>query len=378
MKTGKTLVEFAKEVERQAREKQDFLAPVTMLDVASTVIEGGKVSASDIRVGDTGSYDMLPLAHRQLGEYVGIPATFYDFLRTSGAVDPFNTAVPLFDAVVNGLLKQKPADDRRLIRTLDGKMRSMLSDRYRVLDNDAIFPRMMSVLQDVPGLDLANSSMEITDNRLYMQIVDSNKPAPAPGTHDKMDVLFRGAIISNSETGQGSFSIRPLIFHQVCSNGMIITKEAKRKYHTGSSGFGDQGDVWEYAEDDTIKARNEATVLEMRDALRRALSDDLFAKITDDIAAVNGIPVAPKAVEGVIENVTGRFRLSQPERDNVFGNFIGSGNLSVWGIIEAMTKAAQSEEVSYDRSVEMQMQAGMILSLPKHEVMALAEGAKLN
>lgn len=46
-------------------------------------------------------------------------------------------------------------------------------------------------------------------------------------------VVFAGFVISNSETGHGSFSIIPQITIQVCDNGMTFTRDAMREVHLG-------------------------------------------------------------------------------------------------------------------------------------------------
>jgi len=56
---------------------------------------------------------------------------------------------------------------------------------------------------------------------------------------------------------------------------MIRQDFAKRKYHTGAR-LGGEGDTYEYYRDDTVRTRNEATVLEMRDLIRSALSEAVF------------------------------------------------------------------------------------------------------
>lgn len=55
-------------------------------------------------------------------------------------------------------------------------------------------------------------------------------------------VVFAGMVVSNSETGHGSFSITPRIVAQVCDNGMTITATRCARstwvvaWTTGSSG----------------------------------------------------------------------------------------------------------------------------------------------
>lgn len=46
-------------------------------------------------------------------------------------------------------------------------------------------------------------------------------------------MVFAGFVVSNSETGHGSFSLTPQLTVQVCDNGMTITRDAVREVHLG-------------------------------------------------------------------------------------------------------------------------------------------------
>ena len=46
-------------------------------------------------------------------------------------------------------------------------------------------------------------------------------------------LVFAGFVLTNSETGHGSFAIAPRLIAQVCSNGYTITRDAMREVHLG-------------------------------------------------------------------------------------------------------------------------------------------------
>ena len=83
-------------------------------------------------------------AHGQLAERVGIPKAYYDRMREH--------APALFDTNVNHWLLA--SDGRRLVRTLDGHARAILSDRYRMLDNDDLAAVALPVLRPLRLLRL--------------------------------------------------------------------------------------------------------------------------------------------------------------------------------------------------------------------------------
>ena len=52
-------------------------------------------------------------------------------------------------------MQARPADERRLVRTLDSNARAFLSDRYRPLDHDEILERVLPALDSEVAANLA-------------------------------------------------------------------------------------------------------------------------------------------------------------------------------------------------------------------------------
>ena len=375
MKKGLSLMDFATEVQTRDNAKADYLAPVKLLDVSTN--GSTRLVMREVEDGEGNELSPLPIngiAHGQIANYLGIPKAFYDHvLRNTDVIrDPNDPTLALYDTLVNGMLRAC-ADDTRLVRTLFGDVRGFLSDRYRQMDNLEILTRLLPVIQQLPAVNWDESSLQVTDQKMYLQLVDTSKPVTVKGGHSKMDdVLQRGVVISNSEVGQGSFSVQPLVWRQVCSNGLVITEYAARKFHVGGRNTGDAGITWQ---SDTQKARNEVTILEMRDLMVTAMSDEFLNRIAARAEEAAGIPIKGTQVEPVIRNVTERFRLTQDEGKAAQGHLIESGDLNLWGLVNSITRAAQDVE-SYDRSVELQAIGGNLLALPKHEMGALLVEAR--
>src|SRR5207237_10392183 len=165
MRTGKTLVELAQEIQRQAGAKADYVAPVQALSLNTT-------DCTTLEVADHGRYALTPVSHRQVGSHLGVPADFYDRLRV-GAVDlrdPYDPSHSLFETTVNALLQARPADERRLVRTLDSNARAFVSDRYRPLDHAEILEPVLPGLGEVRR-DWSRSRLEVGAQRPYMTVV---------------------------------------------------------------------------------------------------------------------------------------------------------------------------------------------------------------
>src|SRR6266851_4483397 len=362
MKTGKTLVELAQEIQRQACAKADYVAPVQALSVSAS-------GRTTLDVEDHGQYDITTTTHRQISGHLGIPADYYDRLQ-AGAVelrDPYHPSRSLFEATVDALFQARPADERRMVRTLDGSARAFLSDRYRPLDHDEILEQVLPALGEF-DLDWSQSSLEVTEQRLYMKLVNPQVEADvAVG-----DPVQAGVLVTNSEIGMGSFSVTPLVFRLVCRNGMIRQDFAKRKYHTGAR-LGGEGDTYEYYRDDTVRARNEATVLEMRDLIRSALSEAVFGKIVDSLREAAGIRILGDPIK-TVKQLQARFNLTNDERGSVLRALVEGGNLSMWGLANALTRIDE-EAPTYDRATDLEMIGGQVLALPPASVKELMAAA---
>ena len=126
MKAGLTITEMAQEIERQSTAKADYLVNPQALEMEAL---GGPPM---LRVLDNSGVDQMePLviqetAHRQMGAHLGIPWKYYDKMLQE---DP-----DLLAYNVNRWFQTREPT-QRLLRTIDGRARAFLSNRYRRIDN---------------------------------------------------------------------------------------------------------------------------------------------------------------------------------------------------------------------------------------------------
>ena len=157
MKQGRTIFDLAEELERQRRNRKDFVADTRKLAVKTK--EGQSLLQVVLPEGAE-EFVVSELMHRQLGERLQIPQKYYQKMRGE---DP-----ELLDYNINRWFTQQPAS--RMVRTLDGKARAFLSDRYRRLDNlelaDVVFP----FIKDMKGADLA--SCEVTESHMFIKVIN--------------------------------------------------------------------------------------------------------------------------------------------------------------------------------------------------------------
>ena len=190
-------------------------------------------------------------------------------------------------------------------------------------------------------------SCEVTENRLYLKIVNHRlEMAVAPG-----DYVQAGVLISNSEVGLGSVSVQPLVYRLVCTNGMIVNDMGERKNHVGRTAKALEDSFHIYS-DETIEAEDKAFLLKLRDVTAAAIEESRFAQVVGRLKEAADVPITGKVPE-VVE-LTGRsYGLNQDEQDSILQYLISGGNLSKYGLSNAITRASQEVE-SYDRATALE------------------------
>jgi len=341
---GSSINTLWQEVERVEQAKQDFIISSQSL----SMVEQEELPLLDIP--SIGKFGLTEHAHLQMAERLQIPKKYYDRMRTE--------APDLLCLNVNQWLK-KPESEKRLVRTLDGRVRAILSDRYRPYDN---YPVALGVMEGLKGIeDLEIQSANLTDTNLYIQVV-------SPRIQDMVkvnDIVQAGIMVSNSEIGLGAVRVEPLVWRLKCLNGMVLS-ETLRKAHIGRK-LGEDGYVdTKYFQQETIAADMKAFMMTVRDMVKAAVSDvSLFQAGVEKLKVASGIPISGK-LESVIENVTTRFSFSADEKDQMFKNLISDGDLTRWGLANAITAVGREVE-NADRAAFLERTGGNIIELSEKD-----------
>lgn len=102
----------------------------------------------------------------------------------------------------------------------EGIIRSILSEEYSILNNSQIVNTVKENLEN-SRLDYNIETGYIDDNRLHLRItLDPTTQAFGKDIVGTDDIIKSGIDIINSETGRSSFRMEPLIFREVCKNGL--------------------------------------------------------------------------------------------------------------------------------------------------------------
>ena len=393
-----TLADMVTILRGQRARRLDVVAPASAIHAydGNLVIDNTVPQvAADGVTSAAGTYRPTAVADEGIADKLGIGLAYLRRLR-SGRPD-------LWDANVNGWLHGDqlagyPADDRKfLVRLFQaegdglGVARAFLSDSYKVIDNlDALMATLDGIRQ--AGTDVRFDGLDLTERRLYARVVaprvrvlapallagyrspfggrtyvpgggwtpEQAREAAArerrgyePGTEP---VLFAGFVISNSEVGDGAWSITPRVVAEICGNGLQITADVTRAVHLGSRQ--DEGVVRYSA--DTMDKELALITARARDAVATFLSPDyLIGKITD-LERTAGVPVTHP--DQTVRLVAKAAKFSDETADAILGHFIRGGQLTAGGVMQAVTSVAQTLDDA-DAVHEMEAQALRVLDL---------------
>lgn len=342
MKSGRDLICLATELQRQLASKRDLIVPSPLMRHA-TDADGISRIVVDVADGPK-AYGVTDLARRQLADKLKIPYVYFERMRSDQPA--------LLDSNVNTWLQSET--DKRMLRTLDGQVRAVLSDRYRRLDNYELAEHVLPILKGLP--DARFESVELTQTRLYLKVVTPRVVYEvAPG-----DIVQAGVVVSNSEVGQGTLSVQPLVYRLVCRNGLIAADHGMRKTHVGKA-VGSSDDAVVLFAEDTLQADDQAFFLKVRDVVRAAVSEASFVQIAQKMQRTLGIRLQSNTAK-VVEVLADRYTLNETERSGVLQHLIEGGDLSAYGLVNAVTHYSQDVQ-DYDRATEFEMLGGKLIEL---------------
>ena len=253
-----------------------------------------------------------------------------------------------------------------MVRTLDGKARAFLSDRYRTLDNFDLSHAVLPILMEQPDMEIVSS--QFTETRFYIKAVFPR----ITGEVAVGDAVQSGVVISNSEVGSGSLQVSPLIYRLVCLNGMISAYGGQKKYHVGRAAQGDS-DTFEIYRDETIQADDKAFWMKVQDTVRASTQQAVFETIVEKMRESKGLEITGRPVAAV-EELAKKFTYTETQQGNILEHLMRGGDFSQYGLLNAVTRSSQDED-DYEAATQMERDGGRIIELPKSEWSVIAQAA---
>ena len=344
MKTGRPLNEVMMELNRQNQRKKDYIGSAQALRLFEDgqTFEIGSISGAQ-------QFGTTRLFHRQVASALGIPAKYYDIMQSQKP--------ELLAQNVNAWLSDR--DNSYMIRTMDygtGRVaRALLSDRYRRIDNMEIASAGLPLFAGSDQYEVVSS--EVTEDRMYLKILSRRlEMEVVPG-----DYVQAGVVISNSEVGLGSVNVQPLVYRLVCSNGLIVNDMGERKNHVGRAAKAVEDSFHIYS-DETMEAEDKAFLLKLRDVTMAAIEEGRFAQVVGKLKESAGIPITGKVTE-VVELTGKTYGFNTDEQDSILQYLIAGGDLSQYGLSNAITRASQDVE-SYDRATDLEGIGWQVAAMP--------------
>lgn len=168
---------------------------------------------------DKRSRSMHDHAFGQVGQIAGAP--WVRDLATRGD-DEDNYGAQHAAAILNDIFSR--AGSRHLVRTVEGKVRGVVSDKFRRIDARPILDAALGAFGAVGLVPYDGRWLE---TKMEIQAIIPQLFRPAPG-----ELIAFGLSLRTSDYGDGAFDIRAFILRPACANGMIGESQL-RAVHVG-------------------------------------------------------------------------------------------------------------------------------------------------
>lgn len=336
------LAPLLQELKRQRETRKDFIVDSRSLNA---VAEPGCIV---IDIPNQGGHQLTPWAHSQMAGKVGIPLNYYNKM-----LDAKN-----FKLLADNINAWLHTEDNRMIRLLDGRIRAILSDRYRVLDNfDMMFHAMFEFEQ--AGAEIHR--VDLTESHLYIKAVTPRLQGEIrPG-----DVVQGGVIIRNSEVGASRFVVQPFVLRLRCTNGLIV-QEGYSRVHLGRRK--EEGEFnWS---SETIRLENDAIWSAVSDVIRQTFDPAGFEAMVARLKSNAETPV--KAPVQAVDNIVTQAGLTDDVKAMLLERFLGEKDFTQWGLVNGMTHTARDLK-DPGQQVELETKASAIALMPAEAFIRLID-----
>lgn len=310
-----------------------------------------------------GVYNPTRVCDEGIATKLEIPLAYVRKMRTEHPA--------LWDANVNGWL-ERDGGRKFLVRTfpgVDGEpgiARAFLSHKYQIIDNyDVLSAALMGVR--AAGVEVDIMGTDLTERRMHVRAVARNLDIAAPellanykapsgdrGSDNPMVGL--GFRLANGELGGGAYTISPYVVIRVCTNGMTLPSFTERVVHL--SGGKNVGTIqWSR---DTNRKHLDLITSRTSDAVRQFLRPEVLREFIDGITEQAAVKITDP--EAVITTVCKTLKFSDEQRKDIFAHFIGGGDVTAGGVMQAVTSVAQIQPDG-DAAAEMDARALEALAL---------------
>lgn len=319
---------------KEARSNYD-LARDFILNTGDLFYTEGKIA-----IPEMGIFTLGYTAEKQIATWYNIPIKYLYRLKNDGR-----------QGALDGLIQWHFSNVRKnaMIRTLGDRARALLSTSYERRDNWQVLGAILPTLQGIENLTFR--SVSINEDNMYLKLlIPDLEREVTPG-----DVVRFGVLIQNSEVGKGSVYLAPFVERLVCTNGLVVTSLANRSYHVGR-----RKDLDVMLTDKTKRLDDEAFTAKVGDIIKYFLSPSVVERITRSFREASEKQIEENPIK-VITELQRDYSVTESEGEKILAHLIKGGNLTTWGYVNAITRAAEDAE-AYSRATELEMIGGVFLN----------------
>lgn len=308
-----------------------------------------------------GLLDLNPTnhAHGQIGGYAEIPAQYYNRLKLENPGLLANNVNHGF-GMAHAKAVAAGRNTGRMVRTYRGKLRALLSSRYRRLD---CFDLFQAVAPALIRLGFEPISCELTDTRLYIKVVSPK----ITGQIGVGEAVQYGLVISGSDVGEGMVTVEPMVYKLACKNGAIMEASIK-KTHVGRNEAEEANRV--HYTQETRALDDLAFWNKVRDVVNGTATPEAFEQEVNKIKAAAGQAITqgnfPILVQRVANEIGG-INLTETLKSSILGNLMAGAHgagLNKWGMASAFTFAAHDVAgLDYDDSTALERAGSRIINM---------------
>ena len=312
--------------ERDSMVRRLFDTPVPLAELEASLCRLDErfhdtlVPSRELKVADDGrllvggeAHRLQPRALDQLAARLKVPASYLRRCPTDLQAHNLNRWLGQLHSTV-------------LVRFDSQSVRALLSDRYQPVSNlEMVRSMLRAVPEDTPV------RYELTGSLFVAQVL-------TPGYRQRG--IHGGMNIVNSETGHAVVRLSALLFRTICLNGLIMGDQevSLRRRHTH----------------DAQKTLEELTGM-------AELAWGRVAGFPGRLEGTRTIRIAEP--EPVFDKIAERYGLGPPQRRAIGEAFQVEPGLSLFEVINAVTRAANFERLPLEERTELQEVGGRILQL---------------
>jgi hypothetical protein len=366
MKSGiHSIQEFAAEIARRAETKKDFIANTKNVEMVP------HAGAPTVGVGDM-EFGINKIGHAQIAEVAKIPKQFYDRMLE----DP--DYQPVLCDTVNTIWRKQAT--KQLFRTQDGDLRCVRSDKFRTdMEYEDIAASLLPVLL---AIDVDVMSCQVTDTRMYIKCVDKKVTRElaaiggkfGDGKHNIVRCLSPAITISDSEVGYGGANVLTGLFDSFCSNLATFNERSVRKYHVGARHELVGEAHYTMLTDETKRKTQVATMAQLVDVTRAAFDRVQFDALACKVEGTQADKIESDDLVKVVNMAAKTFGLSEVEGKSVLKELASGGDLSRFGLYNAITAASANVE-DYDRASDLERIGAQVIELQANQWKQIARAA---